>query len=87
MNEDQTAAENRIAKMPQYVEHLVLLKTKRSPTAEEAERIARVEHGSTKLAVISGVGTRHYYAKLGYHLELTYMVKNLPPLEDDLDDY
>lgn len=40
MNEDQTAAENRIAKMPQYVEHLVLLKTKRSPTAEEAERIA-----------------------------------------------
>eukprot|EP00818_Percolomonas_sp_WS_P001275 CAMPEP_0117448484 /NCGR_PEP_ID=MMETSP0759-20121206/7423_1 /TAXON_ID=63605 /ORGANISM="Percolomonas cosmopolitus, Strain WS" /LENGTH=541 /DNA_ID=CAMNT_0005240869 /DNA_START=98 /DNA_END=1719 /DNA_ORIENTATION=- len=36
---------------------------------EEAERIARDEHGSTKLAVISGVGTRHYYSKLGYHLE------------------
>ena len=44
---------------------------------EEAERIATEEHGSTKLAVISGVGTRHYYAKLGYHLEQTYMVKML----------
>jgi len=28
---------------------------------EEAERIARFEHRSKKLAVISGVGTRHYY--------------------------
>lgn len=27
----------------------------------EAERIAKHEHRSTKLAVISGVGTRHYY--------------------------
>mmetsp|Transcript_9347 Transcript_9347/g.34619 ORF Transcript_9347/g.34619 Transcript_9347/m.34619 type:complete len:548 (-) Transcript_9347:48-1691(-) len=44
---------------------------------EEAERIARDEHGSTKLAVISGVGTRHYYSKLGYHLEGPYMVKFL----------
>jgi len=33
---------------------------------EEAERIAREEHGSVKLAVISGVGTRDYYRKLGY---------------------
>ncbi|RKP26959.1 elongator complex protein 3, partial [Syncephalis pseudoplumigaleata] len=33
---------------------------------EEAERIAREEHGSVKLAIISGVGTRHYYRKLGY---------------------
>jgi hypothetical protein len=33
---------------------------------EEAERIARFEHRSTKLAVISGVGTRHYYRKLGW---------------------
>jgi elongator complex protein 3 len=31
---------------------------------EEAERIARSEHRSKKLAVISGVGTRHYYRKL-----------------------
>ena len=44
---------------------------------EEAERIAREEHGSHKLAVISGVGTRHYYRKLGYELEGTYMVKFL----------
>lgn len=33
---------------------------------EEAERIAREEHGSIKIAVISGVGTRDYYRKLGY---------------------
>lgn len=33
---------------------------------EEAERIAKNEHGSNKMAVISGVGTRHYYRKLGY---------------------
>jgi hypothetical protein len=41
---------------------------------EEAERIAREEHGSEKLAVISGVGTRHYYRKLGYgiHVSLPY---------------
>ena len=44
---------------------------------EEAERISLEEHGSHKLAVISGVGTRHYYAKLGYILEGTYMVKYL----------
>lgn len=42
---------------------------------EEAERIAKDEHGSTKVAVISGVGTRHYYRKLGYELEGPYMVK------------
>lgn len=44
---------------------------------EEAERIARDEHGSSKLAVISGVGTRNYYRKMGYELEGPYMVKNL----------
>jgi len=44
---------------------------------EEAERIALEEHGSYKLAVISGIGTRNYYAKLGYHLEGPYMVKLL----------
>ncbi|XP_039008080.1 elongator complex protein 3-like [Hibiscus syriacus] len=42
---------------------------------EEAERIASKEHRSTKIAVISGVGTRHYYRKLGYELEGPYMVK------------
>ncbi|GAU35871.1 hypothetical protein TSUD_383630, partial [Trifolium subterraneum] len=40
---------------------------------EEAERIARKEHRSTKIGVISGVGTRHYYRKLGYELEGPYM--------------
>ena len=44
---------------------------------EEAERIALEEHGSEKLAVISGIGTRHYYRKLGYTLEGAYMVKKL----------
>lgn len=44
---------------------------------EEAERIAEEEHGSTKMVVISGVGTRHYYRKLGYQLEGPYMIKNL----------
>ena len=37
-----------------------------------------MEHRSSKLLVISGVGTRHYYRKLGYHLEGPYMVKHLP---------
>lgn len=44
---------------------------------EEAERIAKFEHGSNKVAVISGVGTRHYYRKLGYELEGPYMVKHI----------
>ncbi|XP_029985250.1 elongator complex protein 3 [Sphaeramia orbicularis] len=44
---------------------------------EEAERIATEEHGSRKLAVISGVGTRNYYRKMGYELEGPYMVKEL----------
>jgi elongator complex protein 3 len=43
----------------------------------EAERVAAAEHRSTKLAVIAGVGTRHYYRKLGYELEGPYMVKAL----------
>uniref|UniRef100_A0A8C3AN91 Elongator complex protein 3 n=1 Tax=Cyclopterus lumpus TaxID=8103 RepID=A0A8C3AN91_CYCLU len=44
---------------------------------EEAERIARDEHGSSRLAVISGVGTRNYYRKMGYELEGPYMLKDL----------
>ena len=31
------------------------------------------------VAVIAGVCTRHYYRKLGYHLEGPYMVKLLAP--------
>lgn len=44
---------------------------------EEAERIAKEEHGSNKIAVISGVGTRNYYRKIGYELEGPYMSKSL----------
>jgi elongator complex protein 3 len=40
----------------------------------EAERIAQ-EHRFSKLAIISGVGVRGYYRKLGYELAGTYMVK------------
>jgi elongator complex protein 3 len=44
---------------------------------EEAERIAREEHGSSKISVISGVGVRNYYARLGYTLDGPFMSKNL----------
>ncbi|KAG0434253.1 Elongator complex protein 3 [Dictyocoela muelleri] len=44
---------------------------------KEAEKIAKYEHESEKLAIISGVGTREYYKKIGYFLEDTYMMKNL----------
>lgn len=40
----------------------------------EAEKIAR-ENGYKKIAVISGVGARGYYRKLGYKLKGNYMVK------------
>jgi elongator complex protein 3 len=42
---------------------------------EEAERIARDEHGSEKLSIIAGVGTRHYYRKMGFELDGPYMSK------------
>ena len=56
---------------------------------EEAERIARKEHGSKKLAVISGVGVRSYYRRLGYWLDGPYMSKMLDDSEgeSDEDDY
>lgn len=43
---------------------------------EKAEEKAR-ELGREKVAVISAVGTREYYRKLGYELEGNYMVKNV----------
>ena len=43
----------------------------------EAEKIAREEFNLKKIAVISGIGVRDYYRKLGYKLEDGYMVKNL----------
>lgn len=52
---------------------------------EEAERIARDEHGSSKIVVIAGVGTRHYYRKLGYELDGPYMSKALHPCHEEDD--
>jgi len=43
---------------------------------QKAEEMS-VEAGFKKLAVISAIGTREYYKKLGYELEGTYMVKHL----------
>jgi elongator complex protein 3 len=43
---------------------------------EEAEKIS-LSAGYRKIAVISGVGVREYYKKMGYRLEGTYMIKNL----------
>jgi len=43
---------------------------------QKAEKIAH-EAGYKKITVISGVGVREYYRKLGYELEGTYMVKCL----------
>lgn len=42
----------------------------------KAEEIAR-KNGYRKIAVISGIGVREYYRRLGYKLEGTYMVKNI----------
>ena len=42
---------------------------------KEAEKITKDEFGINKIAVISGVGVRNYWRKLGYKLKNTYMVK------------
>lgn len=39
-----------------------------------AEEKAKI-HGCTRIAVISGIGVRDYYAKRGYQLQGTYMIK------------
>lgn len=44
---------------------------------KEAEKIAKKEFSLKKIAVISGVGARPYWRKLGYYLKDTYMIKNL----------
>jgi elongator complex protein 3 len=43
---------------------------------QKAEEIAK-EHGFNKVAVISAVGTRGYYKKLGFSKEGLYMTKNI----------
>lgn len=40
----------------------------------EAEKLAK-KRGYREIAVISGIGVREYYRKLGYKLDKTYMVK------------
>ena len=42
----------------------------------EAEKIAK-KYKAKEMSIISGVGVRGYYKKLGYRLKDTYMVKNL----------
>jgi len=44
----------------------------------EAERIAHKEWNVSRLAVLSGVGAREYYRRLGYRRLGPYMVKELP---------
>ena len=44
---------------------------------KEAEKIAKKEFGLSRIAVISGIGVRPYYRKLGYKLKDTYMVKKI----------
>ena len=56
----------------QAVQHLGLGKK----LMQQAEKIAS-KNGYQKMAVISGIGVRKYYHKLGYKLEGTYMAKNL----------
>lgn len=43
----------------------------------EAEKISKEEFDANKLLIISAVGTREYYSKLGYSLDGPYMVKKL----------
>ncbi|MDZ4385223.1 MAG: radical SAM protein, partial [Candidatus Moranbacteria bacterium] len=43
----------------------------------EAERIAKNEFNLEKIVVISGIGVRGYYRKMGYRLLNTYMAKKL----------
>ncbi len=44
---------------------------------ESAEKIAREEFGMKKLSIISGIGVREYFYKLGYYLDGVYVSKNL----------
>jgi elongator complex protein 3 len=43
----------------------------------EAEKIANEEFDLKKIAIISGIGAREYYRKLGYRLKDSYMIKYL----------
>jgi elongator complex protein 3 len=43
----------------------------------EAEKISKEEFDAKKILVISAVGTREYYRKMGYHMDGPYMAKLL----------
>lgn len=44
---------------------------------QKAEKIVKQETNLKKIAVISGIGVRDYYRKIGYILRDTYMIKEL----------
>jgi len=44
---------------------------------KEAEKITKREFGLNKIAVISGIGTREYFRKLGYNLRDSYMMRKI----------
>jgi elongator complex protein 3 len=44
---------------------------------KRAEQIVKKEFNLNKIAVISGIGVRGYYEKLGYKLKHTYMIKQI----------
>lgn len=58
---------------PKFIQHKGLGKK----LMAEAEKIAKKEFGFSKMAVISGIGVREYYRKLGYRLKKEYMIKGL----------
>ncbi len=60
------------AKKEKKVQHIGLGKL----LIKKAEEIS-LDHGLGKISIISGVGVRGYYRKLGYRLNNTYMVKNI----------
>ncbi len=41
----------------------------------EAEKIIKKEFGLKKISVISAIGARQYFRKLGYKLKGNYMIK------------
>ena len=63
----------RISEKPLSAQHKGLGKK----LIKKCEKITKNEFNLEKIAVISGIGAREYYRKLGYRLANTYMVKNL----------
>ena len=74
-----------IREIQTYGELVPISKTKIAPQHQglgkklikEAEKIAKKEFGLKKMAVISGIGARGYFKRLGYRLKDTYMLKEI----------